>query len=42
MLEGNERGERFYRLAGWEPDGRKLDDFQGVELAELRYRKPLY
>ena len=34
--------ERFYRLAGWEHDGSKIDAFQGVEVAELRYRKPLY
>ena len=42
VLEGNERGERFYRRAGWVQDGRKVDSFQGVEVAELRYRKPLY
>lgn len=41
VLEGNERGERFYRAAGWEPDGRKLDTFQGAEVAELRYCKAL-
>ena len=38
---GNERGERFYRAAGWNSDGRKLDTFQGAEVAELRYRKAL-
>jgi hypothetical protein len=41
VLEGNERGERFYRAAGWERDGRKLDTFQGAEVCELRYRKAL-
>jgi GNAT superfamily N-acetyltransferase len=42
VLEGNERAERFYRAAGWEHDGgRKTDDFQGAEVTELRYRKPL-
>jgi GNAT superfamily N-acetyltransferase len=41
VLEGNERGERFYRAAGWEPAGRKLDTFQGAEVAELRYCKAL-
>jgi GNAT superfamily N-acetyltransferase len=41
VMEGNERGERFYRAAGWERDGRKVDSFQGVEVAELRYRKAL-
>ena len=41
VLEGNERAERFYRAAGWELDGRKVDQFQGVAVSELRYRKRL-
>jgi GNAT superfamily N-acetyltransferase len=41
VLEGNERAERFYRAAGWEPDGRKVDQFQGAAVSELRYRKRL-
>lgn len=41
VLEGNERGERFYRAAGWEQDGRKVDEFQGAAVTELRYRKRL-
>lgn len=42
VLEGNDRAERFYRAAGWERDGgRKLDELQGVQVAEVRYRKPL-
>ena len=41
VMEGNERGERFYRAAGWERDGRKVETFQGAEVAELRYRKAL-
>jgi GNAT superfamily N-acetyltransferase len=41
VLEGNERGERFYRAAGWEQDGRKDDTFQGAAVTELRYRKRL-
>ena len=42
VLEGNERGERFYRAAGWEHDGgSKLDKFQGATVTELRYRKRL-
>ena len=42
MLEGNERAEHFYRAAGWEHDGgRKLDQFQGAAVTELRYRKRL-
>ena len=41
VLEGNERAERFYRAAGWEQDGRKIDQFQGAAVSELRYRKRL-
>ncbi len=41
VLEGNERAERFYRAAGWRADGRKTADFQGAEVAEVRYRKVL-
>lgn len=41
VLEGNERGERFYRAAGWEADGRKVDTFQGAEVPEIRYSKCL-
>ena len=41
MLEGNERAERFYRAAGWEQDGRKVEEFQGATVTELRYRKAL-
>jgi RimJ/RimL family protein N-acetyltransferase len=42
VLEGNERAERFYRAAGWSRDGgRKVEEFQGAELTEVRYRKPL-
>jgi GNAT superfamily N-acetyltransferase len=41
VLEGNERGERFYRAAGWKPDGSKVDVFQGAAVTELRYRKRL-
>jgi GNAT superfamily N-acetyltransferase len=41
VLDGNERAERFYRAAGWERDGRKVDEFQGAEVIELRYSKRL-
>jgi GNAT superfamily N-acetyltransferase len=41
VMEGNERGERFYRAAGWERDNRKVDTFQGAQVSELRYRKAL-
>jgi GNAT superfamily N-acetyltransferase len=41
VLDGNERGESFYRAGGWNPDGRKQDHFGGAEVVELRYRKVL-
>ena len=41
VLEGNERAGRFYRSAGWEQDGSKVDEFQGATVTELRYRKRL-
>jgi GNAT superfamily N-acetyltransferase len=41
VLDGNDRAERFYRAAGWEQDGRKVDEFQGATVVELRYRKRL-
>ena len=41
VLEGNERAERFYRSAGWEQDGSKVDQFQGATVTEVRYRKRL-
>ena len=42
VLDGNERGERFYRAAGWERDGQtKVDRFQGETITEVRYRKRL-
>ena len=42
VLEGNDRAERFYRAAGWDADGgRKLDDFAGPPVPEIRYRKRL-
>ena len=41
VLAGNERAIRFYEAAGWEHDGRKLDEFQGATVTELGYRKAL-
>jgi GNAT superfamily N-acetyltransferase len=42
VLEGNTRARRFYEADGWSPDGqRKLLDFAGTELYEVRYRKLL-
>ena len=41
VLAGNQRAERFYRAAGWEADGEKVEDFQGATVTERRYRKAL-
>jgi GNAT superfamily N-acetyltransferase len=42
VLEDNPRARRFYELGGWVPDGtRKAEDFLGVRVAEVRYRKEL-
>ncbi|WP_018349686.1 GNAT family N-acetyltransferase [Longispora albida] len=42
VLDGNARAERFYRLAGYEPDGAvQADDYDGTELKELRYSRRL-
>jgi ribosomal protein S18 acetylase RimI-like enzyme len=41
VLEGNHRAERFYRAAGWEEDGSKVDQFQGATVTEVRYRRRL-
>lgn len=42
LLEGNMRGDRFYRRDGWSPDGaRKRDVIWGIEVEDLRYRRPL-
>jgi GNAT superfamily N-acetyltransferase len=42
VLDGNERAERFYRAGGWTRDGgRKTEELHGIELQEVRYRKPL-
>jgi ribosomal protein S18 acetylase RimI-like enzyme len=42
VLEDNPRARRFYKLAGWAPDGaRKAFDRWGVAAPEVRYRKRL-
>lgn len=41
MIDGNERGARFYEAAGWFQDGRKIAEFAGVDTTQLRYRKRL-
>jgi GNAT superfamily N-acetyltransferase len=39
VLEGNDRGRRFYEKGGWSPDGRSQKlDFGGTDLPEMRYR----
>ena len=42
VLDGNERAERFYRLAGWERMGRyQVEEFGGTPVREVRYRRDL-
>jgi ribosomal protein S18 acetylase RimI-like enzyme len=42
VLDVNERARRFYETAGFRPDGgSKADDREELNLAELRYRRPL-
>ena len=42
VLAGNDRAERFYRAGGWLADGaRRNKEVWGVEVAEVRYRRPL-
>lgn len=42
VFEANGRTRRFYESAGWQPDGTaKSEDFGGVGLREIRYRKAL-
>jgi len=39
VFEDNADGRAFYERLGWRPDGaRKIDDFGGVHVAEMRYR----
>jgi hypothetical protein len=38
-LDSNDRARRFYRKAGWVPDGAtKVDEREGFSLQEVRYR----
>jgi GNAT superfamily N-acetyltransferase len=40
VIEGNERGRRFYEREGWRSDGgRQPIDFGGVLVDEIRYRR---
>jgi len=40
VLDSNERARRFYRAAGWSPDGAaRPDTIGGAEVTEVRYRR---
>jgi len=42
VLDVNTRARRFYEIAGFRPDGAlKVDDREGLRLAEVRYRRRL-
>jgi GNAT superfamily N-acetyltransferase len=42
VLDANERARRFYRAAGWAPDGAaRRDTIGGAQVTEVRYRKDL-
>ena len=42
VLDGNERAERFYRLAGWEREEIfQTEEFGGTPVREVRYRRSL-
>lgn len=42
VLVGNHRAERFYRLDGWLPDGRRrIDQVWGLTVEETCYRRSL-
>jgi ribosomal protein S18 acetylase RimI-like enzyme len=42
VLEDNPRARRFYEREGWALDGsRKDDEFLGVPVTEVRYRRSL-
>jgi GNAT superfamily N-acetyltransferase len=42
VLDSNERARRFYKAAGFDPDGAaKVDDSRGFPLHEVRYSRPL-
>ena len=42
VLAGNTRADRFYRIDGWRPDGkRRTESVWGVAVDEVRYRRTL-
>lgn len=42
LLDGNHRGERFYRRDGWQPDGtRRSDRVWDTDVVELRFRRAI-
>jgi GNAT superfamily N-acetyltransferase len=41
VLADNPRARRFYEREGWRVDGRRTDEFHGVQVEEARYRLTL-
>jgi len=42
VLDGNERAERFYRIAGWRKDDAvRTEQWGDATLREVRYRRKL-
>jgi len=42
LLTGNRRGDRFYRIDGWAPDGRqRIDTVWGLTVSEVRFVRSL-
>lgn len=42
LLSGNSRGDRFYRIDGWLPDGtQRIAEVWGVSVEEFRYHRAL-
>jgi ribosomal protein S18 acetylase RimI-like enzyme len=42
VLVGNDRAQRFYRIDGWRPDGRRrTEEVWGVAVDEICYRRSL-
>jgi ribosomal protein S18 acetylase RimI-like enzyme len=42
VLVGNERAERFYRIDGWGPNGRRREDaVWGLTVEDIGYSRPL-
>jgi hypothetical protein len=42
VLDANARARRFYEAGGWSDNGSvRTEDFQGLRLTEVRYRRQL-